>query len=229
MNPLEKFGHKVCNTLVENFPQTFFVGGVVRDGYLNRKITDIDLATTATPGQVAELLRQKGIMCDTSHSKFGVVVAKQGNLNVEVATFRKETYGHSRYPQISYITNAKLDAKRRDFTVNALYLQGITYRLLDYFGGKKDLKDKTIRFIGDPKKRIQEDPLRIIRALRFCIILGFKLEIKTKQAVKNNFYLVKTLTHTRLEKEILKLKNKKQKIILQKVINSPILLDKYFK
>jgi tRNA nucleotidyltransferase (CCA-adding enzyme) len=229
MNQLEKFGHKIFFLLVENFPQSFFVGGMVRDSLLGRKITDIDIATSARPQEVAFLLREHQIIYDEAYAAFGVIVARQESYAVEIASFRKEAYGSSRYPKISYTKEVKADAARRDFTVNALYLQPKSNKILDYFGGQKDIKNQLVRFIGNPKKRIQEDPLRIIRALRFCLQLNFKLEQKTKLAIKNNFNLIKTLTNSKLEKEIRKLKNKKQETILQKVINRPLALDKYFK
>ncbi len=202
---------------------------MVRDGLLKRNITDIDIATAATPGQVVQLLIENKISFNSSYIQHGVVVAKQGSLTVEIATMRKETYNSSRYPKITYISDPKTDALRRDFTVNALYLRAENNKILDYFNGQKDLKNHTIKFIGDPKKRIQQDPLRIIRALRFCLTLNFNLEPKTKLAIKNNFSLINSLTENKIKKEILKLKNEKQKNILNKVINSPETLDKHFK
>ncbi len=229
MNHLEKFGNKIYFLLVENFPQTFFVGGMVRDSLLDRKIIDIDIATSAIPNQVADLLSRQGITFDSSHKEFGVIVARQGSLIVEIATLRTEVYGSSRYPKIAYINNPKLDASRRDFTINALYIQPNNNKILDYFGGQKDLKNRLLRFIGNPKKKIQEDPLRVLRALRFCLQINFKLEAKTRLGIKNNFYLINSLTKAKIKKEILKLKNRKRENILQKVINSPKALDKYFK
>ncbi len=213
---------------MENFSQSFFVGGMVRDNLLKRNILDIDIATSATPEQVIQLLEENKISFDNSYIQFGVVVAKQGNLAVEIATMRKEVYNSSRYPKITYISDPKIDAIRRDFTVNALYM-GDNNKILDYYSGRRDIKNRVIKFIGDPKKRIEQDPLRIIRALRFCLMLNFKLEQKTKLAIKNNFSLINSLTETKIKKEILKLKNEKQKNILKKVINSPETLDKYFK
>lgn len=227
---------KIYFLLVENFPQTFFVGGAVRDALLGRKIIDIDIATSATPPEVAVLLSKNKINFDDSYSQFGVIVAEQGSESVEIATFRKETYGSSRYPKIKYTANAKEDAPRRDFTINALYLQVKTNKILDFFGGRKDIKNRMIKFIGNPKKRIAEDPLRIARALRFCIMLDFKLEKQTKKQIKNNFNLIKSLTKSKLEKEILKLHAERDRalrekniFILKKVINRPETLDKYFK
>src|SRR5207253_2960769 len=120
------------------------------------------------------------------------------------------------------------DANRRDFTVNALYFEANSGNILDFHGGLTYLKRKEIAFIGSPAQRILEDPLRIVRGLRFCLALDFTLEEKTKRAMQKNFSMLKSLTRTMVEKEVLKLKNKKREKILEKVINNPELLDKYF-
>ncbi len=226
---LEKFGVKVYHALVENFSQTFFVGGMVRDLLLKRKIVDIDIATAAKPEQVTKILSLMGIDYTDANKKFGVITAQQKNLKVGITTFRKDLEGDSRYHEVRFISNARQDSKRRDFTINALYLSLKNSRLLDFNNGLSDIKNKLVRFIGGDEKRIQEDPLRIIRALRFCLILNFKLENKTKAAMKNNFELIKSLTKTKISKEKDKIKSSKQKNILKKVINSPKTLDKYFK
>lgn len=229
ISPLEHFATKVYYLLVENFAQTFFVGGMVRDLLLKRSITDIDMATVAKPEQVIKILSSMKMDSTDANKKFGVITAKQKNLEIEIATFRKDLKGDARYHQVKFINNARQDSKRRDFTINSLYLSLKNNQILDFNKGLGDIKSKLVKFIGQPQKRIQEDPLRIIRALRFALVLNFKLEKETKATIKNNFDLIKTLTRTKIEREINKIKSSKQKNILQKVINSPKLLDKYFK
>ena len=224
-NKLEKFGVKVYSALVENFPQTFFVGGMVRDLLLHKPVTDIDIATEALPNQVENVLQKAGIEYSGKIKNFGIITAYKNKLAVEIATFRKEVYSASRYPKVRFITSAKKDSPRRDFTVNALYLSLKQAEIHDFQKGLPDLRKCILKFIGSPKKRIQEDPLRIVRALRFAMDLHFKIEKKSLEEIEKNFSSLATLTKSRIEREINKSKNKKT---LSKVINNPQTLDKYF-
>jgi len=226
---LEKFGEKVYSALVENFSQTFFVGGMVRDLLLQRSISDIDIATEAKPEQIIKILSSLGIIVVDENKRYGSITAKQGNLEAEITTFRKDLKSEDRYPEVKFVNNAREDSKRRDFSINSLYLSLKTNTILDFNKGLVDVKKRLIKFIGQPGKRIQQDPLRIIRALRLALILNFKLENNTKVAIKNNFLLINNLTKSKIKKEINKIKLPKQKNIIKKVINSPKLLDKYFK
>jgi tRNA nucleotidyltransferase (CCA-adding enzyme) len=226
---LAKFGVRVYSALVENFSQTFFVGGMVRDTLLKRTVRDIDFATDAEPMEVAAVLKTNGIGYDTEFQKLGIIVVPWEGIRLSITTFRKDIYTDSRYPKVAFSKSIKQDAKRRDFTINSLYLKPESGQVLDYFNGLKDLKNKNIKFIGQPRKRILEDPLRIIRALRFSLSLGFIFDKKTFAAIKNNFSLINNLTKTKVEKEIDKLKNQKHKKIIHEVINNPKMLDKYFK
>lgn len=225
---LEKFGLKVYKELVENFPQTFFVGGMVRDLLLNRKIVDVDIATVATPEDVIKILKHRHIQYNDSFKNYGVIIAKQGNKKIEIVTFRKEVYAKNRYPKVTYAQTAKVDSSRRDFTVNALYLQAKTGGILDFYNSIRDLNNRSLKFIGTPSKRIQEDPLRVIRALRFALDLNFTIENKSKLAIKKYFFEVKKLTSPRIVNELKKVLSEKNKKIIQEVINNPQVLDKYF-
>jgi tRNA nucleotidyltransferase/poly(A) polymerase len=228
-NKLEKFGVKVYSALVENFPQTFFVGGMVRDLLQKKDIVDVDVATSALPEQIITALKKCRIPYDDSYKQFGNIIAKQRNKAVEITTLRKDLKSADRFPKVMYISSPKIDSKRRDFSVNALYLKPKTSELLDFTRGLADIKKRQIKFIGNPAERIKQDPLRIIRALRFALSLNFQLERKTKLAIKNNFKLISYLTKTKLQKEILKIKTPQKRKILEEVINNPKLLDKYFK
>lgn len=226
---LEKFGETVYNLLVENFSRTFYVGGMVRDLLLKKKVTDIDIATQAKPDEVVSILKAASIGADYRAIMFGVVFARQGALQIEIATLRKESYGDSRYPKISYVTSPRQDSKRRDFTVNSLYLRAISGEILDFHNGVKDLKNKKIRFIGKAETRLKQDPLRLIRALRFSLDLKFRLERQAASVVKNNFALTRNLTQSRVRTEILKSKTESNRKILSEVLSEPELLDKFFK
>lgn len=226
---LEKFGFFICNLLVENFSQTFYVGGMVRDLLLQKKVTDIDIATEATPDEVISLLNNHGIKTESAHKKFGNVLAKQGGLTVEITSLRKDLYSANRFPEVAFIKSAKIDSKRRDFTINSLYLSAKSGVLLDYYDGLLDLKNKIIKFIGKPSDRIKQDPLRIVRALRFAQMLNFKLDKNTKKSILNNLDLVQNLTETKISKEIFKVKTNFGRKKIQIALDDKKMLDKYFK
>lgn len=226
---IEKFGVKIYSLLVENFPQTFFVGGMVRDLLLKHKVTDIDIATEARPEQVIEIFKKQNIICNSQNKNFGVITAIHKNLKVEIATLRKDLASNGRYPKVIFIRDIKEDSKRRDFTINSLYLSLNSNTIVDFNHGIKDIKDRTIKFIGLPEKRILEDPLRILRALRFALVYNLKIEKKTKTAIKKNLPQVSQLNKSRVEKEIKKIFLRKKQKELSDILADNKLLDKYFK
>lgn len=228
-NNLEKFGTEVFSALVENFSQTFFVGGMVRDLLLNIPIHDIDIATEATPEEILNQLKKHNISYSDTYKKFGNISAVKDTSQIEITTFRKDVTGESRYPEVIFTKSLKQDAKRRDFTINSLYLSPKLNKIFDYNRGLKSLNEQEIKFIGNPKIKIKQDPLRIIRALRFALTLGFKIEKKSLFAIKKYFDEVNKLTKTKLQKEIMKVKNKNSQKIILEVINNPKTLDKHFK
>lgn len=211
MNVTERFGTKVAVTIANKFPKTYFVGNAVRNKLCGQVPNDIDIATEATPEQVVRLLGQKGIKTDGAHRRYGVIVAGRGKTKVEIATLRKDLPSKNRYPKTAFITSPKQDSLRRDFTINALYLQPITGELLDFHGGIKDLQNKVIKFIGTPSVRIKQDPLRIVRAYRFAITLKFHIEKQTEVALQKHLPLVATITKSRLQKEINKISSQNAK------------------
>lgn len=226
---LEKFGAKVFSVLVENFSQTFFVGGMVRDLLLGKKVTDIDITTEGKPDEVIKLLHSAKILTDIKYKNFGVIIAKQGKLQVEITTLRMDLRSNTRYTKVVFIKDSKKDSQRRDFTINSLYLSGITGQIFDFHKGLNDLTNKVLRFIGNPRVRISEDPLRILRALRFSLILNFKIEKKSLTAVNKYFYLLKTISKSKIKKELDKIPEKKLKQLLLSVLDSKKILDKQFK
>jgi len=152
----------------------WLVGGSVRDALLSKPIKDIDLATTATPDQVRELF---------SHTvevgaAFGIIVVVENGYNYEIATLREEReYADGRHPEtVTYTTSPELDAARRDFTINAMFYDPAADRLLDFFGGREDLRLGVLRTVGDPACRFREDYLRMMRAVRFASRFGFALD-----------------------------------------------------
>jgi poly(A) polymerase len=165
MNRLRQFGY-----------QAYLVGGCVRDTLLEKNPKDFDVATNARPQQIKRLFRR----CYLIGRRFRLAhVYISHDRFVEVATFRgvalPDQTASGRFAANNVYGTIEEDALRRDFTVNALYYNSADGSIVDYCGGLKDLKKKLVRSIGNPAKRFEEDPVRIIRAARFCAQLGFKL------------------------------------------------------
>lgn len=180
----------------------YLVGGTVRDFLLKEDLKDMDLVTEATPEQMIPFLSG----CDTTFKQYGYIKYIYEGVKFDITTLRVEgEYKDSRHPsKIKYVTSLKKDYVRRDFTVNAMYLDSY-FILYDYCHGQEDLKNKLIRFVGNPKKRIKEDPLRIIRAVRFALIYGFSFESKTEEAMKKYSYLLSRLNKEKIKEEVNKI------------------------
>ena len=169
---------------------------------MKKKPKDFDISTNATPDQVQKIF-PKTIPVG---AQFGVMLVVLEGHPYEVATFRTdEGYVDGRHPTGVRFTDAREDALRRDFTVNGLFYDPIQRRVLDWVGGKKDLKQRLIRAIGDPKKRFDEDKLRMLRALRFASVLGFKIEPKTFAALKRSARQIRVVSHERVRDELVKM------------------------
>jgi tRNA nucleotidyltransferase/poly(A) polymerase len=218
---LPYFAICVYNILAKQFPKTYFVGGVVRNILLNKKVGDLDLVTSALPTQVEKLLKANGIAFNSEHKKFGIIVGKSKlKQTIEIATFRGETYGKSRFPKVVFIANAKQDSKRRDFTVNALYYSLDANAVLDYHDGLTDILERELHFIGNAQKRIIEDPLRIIRAYRFASQYNLSIDKKLEKILQSNLHLLNTISASRIQREINLVSSQKMKTKLEKVIHS---------
>ena len=126
------------------------------------------------------------------------------NLKLELTTLRKDQVTDGRHAEVEYIDNWQLDSERRDFTINAIYLD-INGKIFDPQGGKNDLKNNSVKFIGDPQKRIEEDYLRIIRFIRFKIMYNFKVEPTTRNAIKLNLDGIKKISKERILDELYKI------------------------
>jgi|GEM_PF-3213522 tRNA nucleotidyltransferase/poly(A) polymerase len=176
---------QVWQVLTAHHPQTFLVGGSVRNLFLGVPAKDYDLATALTPAEIIEIAKIEGWRADEVGNSFGVVVLRHGDENIEVATFRKEGYGDDphRPAWVEYGASLEEDLSRRDFTVNALAVT-LSGQLVDLFGGQQDLKEKRIRAIGNPKDRFTEDALRMLRAIRFASQFSFTIEEGTKEAIR---------------------------------------------
>jgi tRNA nucleotidyltransferase/poly(A) polymerase len=188
--------------------ETWLAGGSVRDLLLGRMPADFDLATAATPDQVEALFGSSSTEFSTVSvgKQFGVIVVvgkdQVVKVEVEVATFRKDGgYQDGRRPQSVEFSSAREDARRRDFTVNALFMDPETLQILDFVGGREDLRARCLRAVGDPLARFSEDHLRILRAVRFHSQLGFSLEPELERAVEVSRSLLRTVSRERVREE----------------------------
>ena len=149
----------------------FVVGGAIRDALLNREITDIDFATPLEPKTITEILNKENIKFIDVGINHGTVTAIINERKFEITTFRNDIFTDGRHAQVSFSNSLEEDALRRDFTINAMYLDK-SGNLIDPTDGKKDLENKVVRFIGNPDERIKEDYLRILRYFRFLALFG---------------------------------------------------------
>ena len=170
----------VMQQLVDAGYEAYFVGGSVRDMLLHKPISDVDIATSATPQEVKEIFPHT-VDVGIEHGTVMVIYHKEG---YEVTTFRtEEGYEDFRHPdKVTFVRSLEEDLKRRDFTINALAI-GIDDQLIDFFDGIGDLERQCIRCVGDAKERFNEDALRMFRAVRFVGQLGFQVEEETKNAI----------------------------------------------
>ncbi|MCQ2795684.1 MAG: hypothetical protein MJ213_00010 [Bacilli bacterium] len=175
----------------------YLTGGSARDYLLKRDFVDFDLTTDATPSEMKEFLPEM----DYTYAKFGNVHSK----HLDITTLRVEgDYKDYRHPSVvRFTTKLEEDYLRRDFTINALYIDS-NLKVYDYCHGLDDLKNKIIRFIGDPNKRVQEDPLRILRAERFANKLGFIIESNSLKAMNSHKRLLEKLNSNKIKEEIKK-------------------------
>lgn len=159
----------------------YFAGGYVRDLILDIKSNDIDIVTDAHPNQIIKIFKKTFPV----GSHFGVIIVHENGYNFEIASFRSDSeLSDGRRPDFVVFSNPKDDALRRDFTINGIFYDPIKKEYIDFVNGKNDIKNKIIKFIGNPDKRIQEDFLRILRAIRFKNILNFEYEERTKESLE---------------------------------------------
>jgi poly(A) polymerase len=198
---------RVTQVLQEAGFAAYVVGGAVRDLVLSMPPKDFDIATNATPEQIEKLFRRSRII----GRRFRIVHVIMGRETIEVTTFRGASQDaspkdeHGRVLTDNTYGSLESDAQRRDFTVNAFYYDPQEKIILDFCGGLKDLQNKTLRIIGDPEARFREDPVRMLRVVRFGAKLQFDIEKKTRAAIEPLADLIQNVPPARLFDEILKL------------------------
>ncbi len=190
---------QIVKRLREAGYEALLAGGCVRDMLLKRRPSDYDVATDARPNDVCRIFRRTLKV----GAKFGVVVVLMDKTQIEVATFRTESgYTDGRHPAQVHFATAKEDAARRDFTINAMFYDPVAKKVIDYYGGQKDLKYKIVRTVGEPTERFSEDYLRMLRAIRFSAQLGFSIEPKTIEAIRNGAKNITKISGERIAAEL---------------------------
>ncbi|MGW8310967.1 MAG: polynucleotide adenylyltransferase PcnB [Thiogranum sp.] len=203
---------KVLYRLKEAGFQGFLVGGGVRDLLLGREPKDFDVGTNATPDEIRKLFRN----CRLIGRRFRLAHVRFGRDIIEVATFRAHLDAEAEEDVRAHSDDGRIlrdnvygtlddDVWRRDFTVNALYYDINDFSVVDYVGGLADLKSGTLRLIGKPEQRYREDPVRMLRAVRFAAKLGFRIDPDSEAGIHELGYLLKDIPAARLFEEILKL------------------------
>lgn len=163
---------KLLDALGADEGLTRYVGGAIRDDLLGLPVSDVDLATRLRPDEVVERLQVAGIKAVPTGFEHGTVTAVSDGHPYEVTTLRRDVETFGRRATVAFTDDWRDDAARRDFTINALMADPVTGEIFDYFGGLDDLKQRRVRFIGDPFERIAEDHLRILRFFRFHARFG---------------------------------------------------------
>jgi poly(A) polymerase len=186
--------------------ELYAVGGSVRDLLLGHPSIDLDFTTNARPAEVKRLLVRAG----ADHifavgERFGTVGGVFGNHIVEITTYRSEAYeAGSRKPQVEFGATLHGDLSRRDFTINAMAIQATTGELVDPFGGQADLRARQVRAVGVPEDRFRDDPLRLMRAVRFAARLAFEIEPTTRRAIPPVADQLAAISRERIAQELAK-------------------------
>lgn len=198
MDMLPSIFLKYAKIFAEHGQVLYMVGGSVRDYLLGLEVRDLDFATPCPVETSIQFLEN----ANARYGHLGVLSVKEEDSRIDIVTFRKESgYVDFRHPSdIVFVKDMYLDSCRRDFSINALYMD-VNGNVYDFHEGLKDLAHRSLRFIGDPDIRIQEDPLRILRAERFAKRLGFDIEETSLKAMKRNYPLLDKINPEKVNME----------------------------
>ena len=183
-----------------------FVGGCVRKHLTNQEIDDIDIATVLSSEEIKKKFKNTNFKIIETGIKHGTITLVSKKFKLELTTLRQDIETYGRHAKVEYIDDWKLDSERRDFTINAIYMD-INGKIFDPQLGTIDLKNNNVKFIGDPQKRIEEDYLRIIRFIRFKIMYNSKIEETTNNAIKQNLNGITKISKERILVELYKILN----------------------
>ncbi|MBA3387808.1 MAG: HD domain-containing protein [Rubrobacter sp.] len=201
--PLERLGE----AFREAGQELYLVGGYVRDVLLGGAGADADATTGSLPKEIKKVLRPRADHLWTVGERFGTIGASVGGYSVEVTTYRSDLYTEgSRHPEVRFGETLEEDLARRDFTINAIAADAMTGEIKDPFDGRKDLESGVIRSVGDPLDRMRDDPLRMLRAVRFETILTtaekpFAITSDLEKAIRNNAHWLESISAERIRDE----------------------------
>lgn len=203
--------------------KAYIVGGYPRDCYLNLETVDVDICTSAQPKDLKQIFKEIIL----PKEQYGSIVLIKNKIRFEITTFRKETkYKDNRHPgKVKYVTDLLADLHRRDFTINTLCIDS-NGQMIDLMHAKEDIDKKIIRTVGNPKVKIKEDALRILRAIRFATTLNFKLDKELKRYIKKYASSLKNLSYNRKKEELNKIFSSPNAMVGIKLITE-LNLDKH--
>ena len=212
----DRFSFGYLNQIFNN--KISLVGGAVRDLLLNKNPQDFDFATPHPPDTITSILKKEKIRFIDNDAKFGTIIAVINSRSYQITSLRTEIKNDGRHFTAIFIDDYLQDSNRRDFTINALYLD-YNGNLRDYHGGIKDLEKNKVRFIGSCEERIKEDHLRILRFFRFSLYYGEDIDYQSLLTIDKYQNLIKKISKERIRYEIIKIincdNNKKLLVILQ--------------
>src|SRR5258707_382851 len=204
MNPssMEKRARKVAKRLREQGQIAYFAGGCVRDMVCGVTPKDYEVATDARPETVQALFPRTYAV----GAHFGVIIVLEDGLQFEVATFRSDdAYIDGRHPSAVHFSSPEEDAKRRDFTINGMFYDPVAGEVIDLVGGQADIAAKIVRAIGDPAKRFAEDRLRMLRAVRFAVVLDYQIDTATWDSLTGNAPSISQISAERIRDELVRI------------------------
>ncbi len=195
---MNKYIKKVLKKIIDQGFEAYIVGGYVRDFVLQKESFDIDICTNALP-------KDLHIIFGCKNDNYGSVSFNIRNLQFDITTYRKEiSYSNRKPDEIEYISSLDDDLKRRDFTINTLCMD-INGNIVDMYDALKDINEGIITSVGDVRDKFIEDPLRMLRAVRFATVLDFEISANVKEEIKSNVSLIKTLSKERIRLELNKM------------------------
>lgn len=198
-SPAREAATAIVQTLRREGFVAYLAGGCVRDEVMGQPPKDYDVATDARPERVRQIFRNTQAVGE----HFGVILVRERGCTVEVATFRHESgYSDGRRPDSVTFTDAEGDARRRDFTINGLFMDPLSGEVIDFVGGQADIRAGVIRAIGDPAARLGEDHLRALRAVRFAARFDFRLDEATAEAIRRDAAELRGVSRERIGQEI---------------------------
>src|SRR5438876_5197871 len=200
--PMEKAAREVAARLREEGHIAYFAGGCVRDIVRGETPKDFDIATDAKPEIVQKLFPRTYAV----GAHFGVIIVLENGFQFEVATFRSdEAYIDGRHPSAVHFSSPKEDARRRDFTINGMFLDPASNKVIDLVGGEADIGAKLVRAIGEPAQRLAEDRLRMLRAVRFATALDYQIDERTWDALVASASSINQISGERIRDEVVRI------------------------